>query len=100
MAQSGSALGWGPSGRWFKSSRPDFTNCGTGVHYMWTRLGLEPRVIAAQAGWDIKGVEKLLKVYGHGEVGALAEVDAAFAKLAPEDTSVGLRAIEGGRGVS
>jgi hypothetical protein len=23
VAQSGSALGWGPSGRWFKSSRPD-----------------------------------------------------------------------------
>jgi hypothetical protein len=25
VAQSGSALGWGPSGRWFKSSRPDFS---------------------------------------------------------------------------
>ena len=25
MAQSGSALGWGPSGRWFESSRPDYT---------------------------------------------------------------------------
>jgi hypothetical protein len=50
---------------------------------MWTQLGLEPRVIAAQAGWDIKGVEKLLKVYKHGEVGALAEVDAAFAKQPP-----------------
>lgn len=24
MAQSGSALGWGPSGRRFKSGRPDF----------------------------------------------------------------------------
>jgi quercetin dioxygenase-like cupin family protein len=24
VAQSGSALGWGPSGRWFESSRPDF----------------------------------------------------------------------------
>src|SRR6185437_16857732 len=23
VAQSGSALGWGPSGRWFESSRPD-----------------------------------------------------------------------------
>ena len=25
MAQSGSAFGWGPKGRWFKSSRPDST---------------------------------------------------------------------------
>jgi Protein of unknown function (DUF429) len=25
VAQSGSALGWGPSGRWFESSRPDST---------------------------------------------------------------------------
>ena len=24
VAQSGSAFGWGPKGRWFKSSRPDF----------------------------------------------------------------------------
>src|SRR5690349_13866407 len=24
VAQSGSALGWGPSGRWFESSRPDY----------------------------------------------------------------------------
>jgi hypothetical protein len=23
VAQSGSAFGWGPNGRWFKSSRPD-----------------------------------------------------------------------------
>jgi hypothetical protein len=23
VAQSGSAFGWGPKGRWFKSSRPD-----------------------------------------------------------------------------
>ena len=25
VAQSGSAFGWGPKGRWFKSSRPDFS---------------------------------------------------------------------------
>lgn len=28
MAQSGSALGWGPSGRRFKSGRPDFSRKG------------------------------------------------------------------------
>src|SRR5438067_11671437 len=28
VAQSGSALGWGPSGRWFESSRPDWPACG------------------------------------------------------------------------
>ena len=36
VAQSGSASGWGPEGRWFKSSRPDssaalaFARCGSG----------------------------------------------------------------------
>jgi hypothetical protein len=25
VAQSGSAFGWGPKGRWFKSSRPDYS---------------------------------------------------------------------------
>ena len=29
VAQSGSALGWGPSGRRFKSGRPDFLRRGT-----------------------------------------------------------------------
>jgi hypothetical protein len=26
VAQFGSAFGWGPKGRWFKSSRPDSTS--------------------------------------------------------------------------
>ena len=50
-----------------------------GVHYMWTKLGLSNRAIAAQAGWSLKTVDKMLAVYGHGDVGALEEVDAAFA---------------------
>jgi hypothetical protein len=60
VAQSGSALGWGPSGRWFKSSRPDH-RCGvetigetgdpalvdveyvTPAHLIWPRMaGFEP----------------------------------------------------------
>jgi hypothetical protein len=57
---------------------------------------MRPARELAQAGWDIKAVEKLLRVCGHGEVGALDEVDAAFAKLAPE-AAPGLRAIEGGK---
>jgi hypothetical protein len=28
VAQSGSAFGWGPKGRWFKSSRPDLAEAG------------------------------------------------------------------------
>jgi hypothetical protein len=38
---------------------------------------------------DIKGVEKLLRVYGPGEVGALDEVDAAFASHKPNLRLVG-----------
>lgn len=51
-----------------------------GVWYLWTKLNLPPRAIAAQAGWSIHSVEKLLGVYGHGSVGALDEVDRAFAE--------------------
>jgi hypothetical protein len=48
------------------------------VHYMHAELGLPPRVIAEQMGWTLAGVLKLLAVYGHGDVGALEEVDKAF----------------------
>ncbi len=51
-----------------------------GVWYLWTKLGLSPRAIAAQAGWSLKTVEQMLAVYGHGEVGALDEVDRVFAE--------------------
>lgn len=64
-----------------------------GVHYMWTRLGMSPRVIAAQAGWSVRTVDRMLAIYGHGDVGALEEVDAAFAHArAPKVPK--LRAVE------
>jgi len=47
------------------------------VHYMWTKLRMSPRAIAAQAGWKVANANRMLAVYGHGEVGALREVDAA-----------------------
>jgi Terminase large subunit, ATPase domain len=50
------------------------------VHYLYAELGLAPRVIAEQMGWSLAGVLKLLAVYGHGDVGALEEIDAAFAR--------------------
>lgn len=49
-----------------------------GVHYLWTQLGLSRRAIAAQAGWSVTTVDKMLAIYGHAEVGALEEVDRAF----------------------
>jgi integrase len=49
-----------------------------GVHFLWAQLGLSRRAIAAQAGWSLRTVDKMLQVYGHGDVGALEEVDAAF----------------------
>ncbi len=60
-----------------------------GVHYMWTKLGMSPRAIAAQAGWELRTVQEMLAIYGHGEVGALDEVDAAFAS----ENVVRLRAV-------
>lgn len=52
-----------------------------GVHYLWTKLCLPRLAIAAQAGWSIGTIDKMLAIYGHGEVGALEEVDAAFAGI-------------------
>jgi hypothetical protein len=48
------------------------------VHYMHATLGLPPRVIAEQMGWTLTGVLQLLAVYGHGDIGALEEIDRAF----------------------
>jgi hypothetical protein len=47
------------------------------------------RAIAAQAGWSLRTVDKMLATYGHGEVGALDEVDAAFASHKPNLRVVG-----------
>jgi hypothetical protein len=35
-------------------------------------------VIVEQMGWTLAGVLKLLAVYGHGDIGALEEIDRAF----------------------
>lgn len=57
-----------------------------GVHYMWTRLGMSSRAIAAQVGWSVRTVDRMLGVYGHGDVGALEEVDRAFASIEKKPT--------------
>lgn len=62
-----------------------------GVHYMWTKLGMSRRAIAAQAGWSVGTVDKMLAIYGHFEVGALEEVDEAFRATG---NVVGLRKVE------
>lgn len=61
-----------------------------GVHMLWTKLGMSERAIAAQAGWKVNTVRKMLDVYGHGDVGAIEEVHAAFANNVRE-----LRAVRG-----
>jgi len=49
-----------------------------GVHYMRRELGMSEAAIAAQAGWKTSTVRAMLDIYGHEEIGALAEVHAAF----------------------
>jgi integrase len=66
-----------------------------GVHFMWTKLNLPRRAIAAQAGWSLSTIDKMLAIYGHGEVGALEEVDAAFAN--DDSVPAGLTLIPGGK---
>lgn len=48
------------------------------IHYLWTVLKLEPRVIAEQMGWSLPTTLRMLAIYGHGDVGALEEIDRAF----------------------
>jgi integrase len=64
-----------------------------GVWFFWNVLGLDKQVIATQAGWSLKTVEKMLETYGHGDVGALEKIDKAFADRPKQ----GLRVVEGGR---
>ncbi len=49
-----------------------------GVHLLY-RLGLSRRAIAAQMGWSERAVDSLLRIYGHTDLVALAEVDALYA---------------------
>jgi hypothetical protein len=63
-----------------------------GVHYLWATIGLSRRAIAAQAGWSLGTVDRMLGIYGHGDIGALEEVDQAFAGA----QVVPLRKVEGG----
>lgn len=51
-----------------------------GVHYMWTEREMSPRAIAALAGWKVSTVIEMLETYGHGDVGAMEEVDDNFAQ--------------------
>lgn len=53
------------------------------VHYLWTELELSERAIAAQMGWSLKTVQKMLAIYGHGDIGALEEIDRAFENVVP-----------------
>jgi hypothetical protein len=62
-----------------------------GVWFMYTKMKMEPRLIGAQAGRKPSTVEEMIETYGHGEVGALDDVDAAFANHAPK-----LRLVKGG----
>jgi integrase len=62
----------------FRSKRGVRLSKHYAVHYLHVMLGLPPRVIAEQMGWTLAGVLKLLAVYGHGDVGALEEIDRAF----------------------
>lgn len=53
--------------------------CG---HYLYVTLGLPDRVVAEQLGHS-DGGKLVRELYGHGNVGALEEIDAAFANVVP-----------------
>lgn len=49
-----------------------------GVNFLW-KQGVSERAIGAQMGWSERGVQDLLRVYGHKDVAALEEIDALYA---------------------
>lgn len=49
-----------------------------GVNFLW-KQGVSTRAIAAQMGWSERGVQDLLRVYGHMDAAALDEIDALYA---------------------
>jgi integrase len=53
--------------------------CG---YYLYVILGLPDRVVAEQLGHS-DGGKLVRELYGHGNVGALEEIDAAFANVVP-----------------
>jgi hypothetical protein len=59
-----------------------------GVHRLY-KLGLSRRAIGAQAGWAEHAVDKMLRVYGHTDLVALAEVDALYAALSDAPAPTG-----------
>jgi integrase len=61
-----------------------------GVWFLKVRMGLPNSLIAAQAGWSEKSVDKMVETYGHAtDDRRLVELDAAFQRdLLPLDESV------------
>ena len=59
------------------------------MHHLHVDHGLPPRVIAEQLGWELAGTLKLLRVYGHGDIGALEEIDRAFGYIVTPLKAVG-----------
>lgn len=51
------------------------------AHHLYVTMGLPSRVVAAQLGHD--GPKLVEQLYGHGEVGALEAIDAAFDNVIP-----------------
>lgn len=50
-------------------------------HYLYVTLGLQARVVASQLGHS--GPKLVEQLYGHGDVGALEEIDRAFDNVVP-----------------
>jgi integrase len=49
------------------------------VHYLYAELGLPPRAIAEQMGWSLRSTIKMVETYAHANIGALEQIDKAFA---------------------
>lgn len=58
------------------------------VHYLYTEMKLEPRLIAEQMGWKIGSVLKMLEIYGHGNVNARTQIQSAWEQREEDNSTV------------
>ena len=78
MSQSSLAYYWrGIEGAFGRKVTPHELKHFAG-HYLYVTLGLPDRVVAEQLGHR-DGGKLVRELYGHGDVGALEELDRAFA---------------------
>lgn len=81
LSQSGVAYYWQAIGAKFGRKVAPYELRHFAAHHLYVTMGLPARVVATQLGHD--GPKLVETLYGHGDVGALEEIDRAFSNVIP-----------------